>query len=58
MSQTAVEPVEGAPDLPVPAWRKVSLTNRYLPPLFITTILVVGHFADPEGNLVGLAGPR
>lgn len=20
--------------------------------------LVVGHFADPEGNLIGLAGPR
>ena len=42
MSQTAVE---GAPSLPVPAWRKLSFSNRYLPPLFITTILVVGHFA-------------
>jgi Na+-translocating ferredoxin:NAD+ oxidoreductase RnfD subunit len=42
MSQTAVEPV-GAPT--VPAWKKLSLDNRYLPPLFITTILLVGHFA-------------
>jgi enediyne biosynthesis protein E5 len=41
MSQTAAPPV-GAPSLPV--WRqKLSLGNRYLPPLFITTILVVGH---------------
>ena len=44
MSQTAVERVE-APDLPVAASTKLSLSNRYLPPLFITTILVVGHFA-------------
>ena len=44
MSQTAVERVD-APDLPVAASRKLSLSNRYLPPLFITTILVVGHFA-------------
>ena len=42
MSQTAVE---DASNLPVPAWRKLSLSNRYLPPLFITMILVVGHFA-------------
>jgi enediyne biosynthesis protein E5 len=41
MSQSAVQPV----DLPVSRWRKFSLDNRYLPPLFITTILVVGHFA-------------
>ncbi len=39
MSQTAV----GAPA--VPARRKFSLDNRYLPPLFITTILLVGHLA-------------
>jgi len=32
-------------DLRVPAWRKLALDNRYLPPLFITTILLVGHFA-------------
>ena len=42
MSQTAVE---GAPNLRVTASRKLSLSSRYLPPLFITTILVVGHFA-------------
>jgi enediyne biosynthesis protein E5 len=42
MSRTAVE---GAPSLPVTASRKISFSNRYLPPLFITTILVVGHFA-------------
>jgi Na+-translocating ferredoxin:NAD+ oxidoreductase RnfD subunit len=43
MSQSAAQPV-GAPTLPV-SRRKLSLDNRYLPPLFITTILVVGHFA-------------
>jgi Na+-translocating ferredoxin:NAD+ oxidoreductase RnfD subunit len=42
MSQTAVEPVGAAT---APAWRRFSLSNRYVPPLFITTILVVGHFA-------------
>ena len=31
--------------LPVRARRKLSLDNRYIPPLFITTILLVGHFA-------------
>jgi len=41
MSQSAV----GASTLPVSGRRKLSLDNRYLPPLFITTILVVGHFA-------------
>ena len=44
MSQSAVQPV-GAPTLPVSGRRKFSLNNRYIPPLFITTILVVGHFA-------------
>lgn len=44
MSQTAVERVDAA-DLPVAAPSKLSFSNRYLPPLFITTILVVGHFA-------------
>jgi Na+-translocating ferredoxin:NAD+ oxidoreductase RnfD subunit len=29
----------------IPARRRIRLDNRYLPPLFITTILVVGHFA-------------
>ena len=47
MSQTAVE---GAPSLPVTASRKISFSNRYLPPLFITTILVVGHFAYAGGT--------
>ena len=42
MSQTAVE---GTPCLPVTASKTLSFSNRYLPPLFITTILVVGHFA-------------
>src|SRR6185369_11302795 len=41
MSQSAVQPV----DLSVSPRRKLSLDKRYLPPLFITTILVVGHFA-------------
>ena len=44
MSQSAVERVD-AGDLPVAASSKLSFSNRYLPPLFITTILVVGHFA-------------
>lgn len=44
MSQTAVERVD-APDLPVAESRKLSFSSRYLAPLFITTILVVGHFA-------------
>src|SRR5215216_75679 len=41
MSQSAVQPV----DLPVSVRRRFSLDNRYIAPLFITTILVVGHFA-------------
>ena len=40
MSQSAV-----APSLAGSLRRKLSLDNRYIPPLFITTILVVGHFA-------------
>jgi Na+-translocating ferredoxin:NAD+ oxidoreductase RnfD subunit len=44
MSQSAVQPV-GAPTLPVSGRKKLSLDNRYIPPLFITTILLVGHFA-------------
>ena len=43
MSQTAAQPV-GAPPIAA-SRRKLSLDNRYIPPLFITTILVVGHFA-------------
>jgi enediyne biosynthesis protein E5 len=41
MSQSAVQPA----DLPVSRRKRLALDNRYLPPLFITTILVVGHFA-------------
>jgi Na+-translocating ferredoxin:NAD+ oxidoreductase RnfD subunit len=44
MSQSAVQSA-GAPNLLVSARRKLSLNNRYIPPLFITTILLVGHFA-------------
>lgn len=43
MSQSAAQPV-GAPGLQV-SGRKFSLSNRYIPPLFITTILLVGHFS-------------
>ncbi len=44
MSQSTIEPVS-APAFPATARRKLSLDNRYIPPLFITTILLVGHFA-------------
>jgi enediyne biosynthesis protein E5 len=40
MSQSAA-----TSDLSVPVRRKLSFDNRYIAPLFITTILVVGHFA-------------
>lgn len=42
MSQSAAQPVK-APTLQV-SGRRFSLSNRYLLPLFITTILLVGHF--------------
>ena len=41
----SVAPRVNAPTLPVSGGRKISLNNRYVPPLFITTILIVGHFA-------------
>src|SRR5688572_30877533 len=44
MSQSAVQPV-GAPTLPVSGRRKLSFDNRYIPPLFITCILLVGHLS-------------
>ena len=44
MSQSATQRVDAAPGLQASRW-KLSLNSRYLPPLFITTILVVGHFA-------------
>ena len=40
MSQSAA-----TSDLSVPVRRKLSFDNRYIAPLFITTILVIGHFA-------------
>ena len=40
MSQSAA-----ASDLSVPVRRRFSFDNRYIAPLFITTILVIGHFA-------------
>ena len=46
MSQSAIDPVGqpvGAPALEVPRSR-FRLDNRYIPPLFITFILVMGHF--------------
>lgn len=42
-SETRVHPRSAAAE--IPARRRIRLDNRYLPPLFITTILVVGHFA-------------
>jgi len=47
MSQSAIEPVGqpvGAPALEVPSQSRFRLDNRYIPPLFITFILVMGHF--------------
>jgi enediyne biosynthesis protein E5 len=43
MSQSAAQPVR-APGVPV-SRRKFSFNSRYIPPLFITTILLVGHFS-------------
>jgi len=40
MSQSAA-----TSDLSVPVRRRFSFDNRYIAPLFITTILVIGHFA-------------
>jgi Na+-translocating ferredoxin:NAD+ oxidoreductase RnfD subunit len=42
-SEIRVHPRSSAAE--VPARRRIRLDNRYLAPLFITTILVVGHFA-------------
>jgi Na+-translocating ferredoxin:NAD+ oxidoreductase RnfD subunit len=42
MSESTMQPV-GAPALDVPVRRKLSLDNRYIAPLFITFILLVGH---------------
>ena len=42
MSESTMPPVS-APALDVPVRRKLSLDNRYIAPLFITFILLVGH---------------
>ena len=42
MSESTIRPVTAAP-LGARNWLR--LDNRYIPPLFITTILLVGHFA-------------
>jgi len=42
-SEIRVHPRSSAAE--IPARSRIRLDNRYLPPLFITTILVVGHFA-------------
>jgi enediyne biosynthesis protein E5 len=47
MSQSAIEPVGqpvGAPTLEVPSQSRFRFDNRYIAPLFITFILVMGHF--------------
>src|SRR6267142_5282398 len=47
MSQSTSEPVavSSSPGLAVPARRKVRFDNRYVAPLFITCILLVGHLS-------------
>ena len=45
MSRQTIEPTQTATDSPR-QWRSwVTLENRFVPPLFITLILVVGHFS-------------
>jgi predicted enzyme related to lactoylglutathione lyase len=50
----------GVPDVEAALQRAESLggTRRMGPERNPGADLVVGHFADPEGNLIGLAGPR
>jgi Na+-translocating ferredoxin:NAD+ oxidoreductase RnfD subunit len=48
MSESTMQPV-AAPALKVPVRRRLSLDNRYVAPLFITFILLVGHLF--YGNL-------
>jgi len=47
MSQSTSEPVAvpSSPEVAVPAPRKIRFDNRYVAPLFITTILLVGHLS-------------
>ena len=42
MSQSTIQPV-GAPTLEVPARSRIRFDNRYIAPLFISFILLVGH---------------
>jgi hypothetical protein len=48
----------GVPDVEVALQRAESLGGkRQMGPERAPAGLVVGHFTDPEGNLIGLAGP-
>ncbi len=49
----------GVPDVEAPLRKAESLGGtRLLGPARAPTGLVIGHFTDPEGNLVGVAGTR
>lgn len=47
MSQSSSEPVAvpSSPEVAAPVPRRFRFDNRYVPPLFITTILLVGHLS-------------
>jgi len=48
----------GVPDVEAAPQRAESLGGkRQMDPERAPTGLVVGHFTDPEGNLIGVAGP-
>jgi hypothetical protein len=48
----------GVPDVEAALQKAKSLGGiRRLGPARAPTGLVVGHFTDPEGNLIGVAGP-
>jgi len=48
----------GVPDVEAALQRAVDLGGkRQMGPERAPTGLVVGHFTDPEGNLIGVAGP-
>jgi predicted enzyme related to lactoylglutathione lyase len=49
----------GVPDVEQALQRAEDLGgHRELGPVVAPNGLVVGHFKDPEGNLIGVAGPR
>lgn len=49
----------GVPDVEAARHRAESLGGtRVMGPVTSPNGLVVGHFTDPEGTLIGLAGPR